>query len=54
MRSIIPKGMRVSREMPSVGGRPKVSVGMPVYNGERYLEAPSIRSWLRVSMTSNS
>ena len=39
MRSIISNGMGVSREMPSVGGRPKVSVGMPVYNGERYLEA---------------
>ena len=24
--------------MTSVGGRPKVGVGMPVYNGERYLE----------------
>lgn len=39
MRSIIPNGMRESREILSVGGRPKVSVGMPVYNGERYLEA---------------
>ena len=39
MRSIIPNGMGESREIPSVGGHPKVSVGMPVYNGERYLEA---------------
>ena len=30
--------MRDDQEMPSVGRRPKVSVGMPVYNGERYLE----------------
>jgi glycosyltransferase involved in cell wall biosynthesis len=38
MTSIIPNGMGESREMPSVGGPPKVSVGMPVYNGERYLK----------------